>query len=179
MSATFPRSAVIIIGFNNPKDIRECVSALCRATPESDFDVLVCENGGPEAYQELFAELTSSTGPCSTLSKPELLFSPTDRFAEVRCLLLTGRSSRLWIARATQNLGYAGAINAWITSLLHLPGWEGIWVLNPDTEPYPDALSALIAHATSNDKGMIGSTILPEVDRTLVSTVVAGIAGAN
>ena len=169
MSATFPKNAVIIVGYKNSGDVRDCVSALATATAEPDFDILVCENGGVEAFRELFVELTSSNGPCSPLPENgEALFSPTDRLVEIRCLLLVGRSSRLWMARADRNLGYAGAINAWITSLSRFPDWEGIWILNPDTEPYADALKMLVEAATSTHKGMIGSTILRYYDQTRV-----------
>src|SRR5262249_26072066 len=65
------------------------------------------------------------------------------------------------IACATRNLGYAGAINAWIEKLEIVTDWDGVWILNPDTEPHPDALFELARHAIANNKGMVGSTILP------------------
>jgi GT2 family glycosyltransferase len=75
----------------------------------------------------------------------------------LRCRI---RSSNVWIGCATENLGYAGGINAWLYHLLRIPGWKGIWVLNPDTIPDKRALAALIERAELAGKGMVGSTIL-------------------
>jgi GT2 family glycosyltransferase len=48
-------------------------------------------------------------------------------------------------------------------------GWEGIWVLNPDTAPDPNALSELVRRAALANKGMVGSTIVPLKNQGRVS----------
>jgi GT2 family glycosyltransferase len=153
--------AVLIVGFHNPDDIRDCLSALSRAASEPAFDIFVCENGGADAFRRLLAALLSEAGPCDAANDAAITSNPaTSRCTDVRRLRLRGRSSNVWIACATGNLGYAGGINVWLDQLKNVPGWKGIWILNPDTEPDARALAAMVERAETANKGMIGSTIL-------------------
>jgi N-acetylglucosaminyl-diphospho-decaprenol L-rhamnosyltransferase len=160
------RVAVLIVGFRNAQDISACVTALSRATVQPSFDIFICENGGSESFDELYMALAGVQGLCTAVSEdlPQPL-SASGRLLAVRCLALNGRSSRVWIGCAAQNLGYAGGINVWIDRLQHFQGWDGIWVLNPDCEPEPGALGALVNRAVVGKKGMVGSTILSSGDR--------------
>jgi N-acetylglucosaminyl-diphospho-decaprenol L-rhamnosyltransferase len=160
------RVAILIVSFRNPHDVRACLTALSRSTLEPRFDIFVCENGGIESFNELFEALISPQGPCDIIAGSNnlptfLVPSSKDRLVDVKCLALKGRPSRVWIGCATQNLGYAGGVNVWINRLLPVKGWEGLWILNPDSEPEPGALEALVARAIKGNKGMVGSTILP------------------
>jgi N-acetylglucosaminyl-diphospho-decaprenol L-rhamnosyltransferase len=161
------RVAILIVGFRNPQDIDACLNALSLATTEPCFDIFICENGGSDSFQELYKALVSPAGPCIAVSDdlPASLACPSSQLPEVKCLALKRRSARVWIGCAVQNLGYAGGINVWIKRLLPIPGWEGIWILNPDSEPEPGALDALVRRASASHKGMVGSTILPFEDR--------------
>jgi N-acetylglucosaminyl-diphospho-decaprenol L-rhamnosyltransferase len=161
------RVAVLIVGFCNPQDISACVTALSREAVQPSFDIFICENGGSESFDDLYMALAGGQGPCTAVSEdvPQSLISASGRLLDVRCLALNGRSSRVWIGCAAQNLGYAGGINVWIDRLQHFQGWDGIWVLNPDCEPEPGALGALVNRAIGGKKGMVGSTILSFDDR--------------
>ncbi len=157
------RVAVLIVGFRNPEDVCVCLRALARATVQPSFDIFICENGGGELFRKLCSALAGPQGPCTTVSA-DLEHSPISssaRLRDLRCLALKDRTSRVWLGRATQNLGYAGGVNVWIDRLLPIPGWEGIWILNPDAEPEPSALEALVKRAIAGNKGMVGSTIMP------------------
>lgn len=158
------RAAILIVGFRNPQDVHACLTALSHLAPEPGFDVFVCENGGIESFNKLLDSLTDPLGPCDAITGTNddfLISSPKDRLVEIKSLVLKNRRSRVWIARAAQNLGYAGGVNAWINRLLVINGWDGVWVLNPDSEPEPDALRALVERAIQGNKGMVGSTIVP------------------
>jgi N-acetylglucosaminyl-diphospho-decaprenol L-rhamnosyltransferase len=158
------RVAILIVGFRNPQDVSACLTALSSTVAQPSFDIFICENGGGDWFEKLHTMLVSPQGPCSvTLDDP--LISPSDRLLDVRRLALNGRSSRVWIGCAAQNLGYAGGINVWIDRVLQLREWDGVWILNPDCEPEPEALSALVKRAISGGKGMVGSTILSFEDR--------------
>ena len=74
------------------------------------------------------------------------------------------------VAQMSQNLGYAGGVNAWLRPLLSAPEWEAAWVLNPDTMPTPDALAELAAYAGRHAKGMVGSCIINADRKDVVST---------
>lgn len=152
---------VLVVGFHNAGDIRSCLSALSRALPEPSFDVFICENGGRRSYEELCRTLTDIDGPCTpSVDGATSMKLEMSRFTDIRSMNLRTRSSHVWIGCATDNLGYAGGINAWLEQLLHVSGWKGVWILNPDTEPDPSALEALVLHAELAKKGMVGSTIL-------------------
>ncbi|OKO90688.1 hypothetical protein AC629_04325 [Bradyrhizobium sp. NAS80.1] len=162
--------AILIVSFRNPQDVQACLSSLSRSMPEPHFDIFVCENGGSESFNELCDALTDSKGSCTVVSDelPDSLASSSGRLAEVKSLALKDRPSRVWIGRATQNLGYAGGINVWIERLLPISAWQGFWILNPDAEPEPDALHELVERAVAGKKGMVGSTIVPAANRNYV-----------
>lgn len=50
--------AVAIVGYRNTQDICACVAALARST-HGDFEIVICENGGDEAFAGLRAALPS------------------------------------------------------------------------------------------------------------------------
>jgi GT2 family glycosyltransferase len=59
-----------------------------------------------------------------------------------------------------KNLGFAGGVNAGIRSALE-HGAQYVWLLNNDALPRPDALTALVAKATSDPQfGAVGSVLL-------------------
>jgi GT2 family glycosyltransferase len=152
-------SAILIVGFRSSPDIRSCLVALSNISTDTPFDVFICENGGAAAYHGLIRELTGANGPCESCGDNN---QGEDRsgFTELERLRLRGKSANVWVGCAPENLGYAGGINAWLRPLLQTAGWKGVWILNPDTEPYPDALKELVGCAVAGDKAMVGSTIL-------------------
>jgi N-acetylglucosaminyl-diphospho-decaprenol L-rhamnosyltransferase len=156
---------VLIVGFRNPADLTACLAALSDAAIEPNFDVFICENGGVDSYQRVLQELLAPQGPCQHTDEPTLsAMMNSDRFIDIQRLRFRTRPSNVWIGCATGNLGYAGGINAWLHQLQSLSGWKGIWVLNPDTQPHPCALVALVERAETGRKGMVGSTIV-DVER--------------
>jgi GT2 family glycosyltransferase len=86
--------SVAIVGFRNPDDIVRCLDAL-GASSHRDFDVIICENGGPEAYGQLM-----SVAPASLVGGQK-----------VRVLLAPG------------NLGYAGGVNACLNATPDADAW--------------------------------------------------------
>ena len=86
--------AVAIVGFRNPHDIVECLRALAAAT-YPDFEVVICENGGAEAFQALTAQLPADAGP----GRP------------VRAVLASG------------NLGYGGGVNVCLREAPSADAW--------------------------------------------------------
>jgi GT2 family glycosyltransferase/peptidoglycan/xylan/chitin deacetylase (PgdA/CDA1 family) len=162
MNDILPHVAVLIVGYGNPEDIRICLTALARATTNPSFDIYICENAGIEAFAELYNCLVAQDGLCEICQNPTPAHDfSSDRFAELKCLKLKGRATVVWLARSTCNLGYAGGINAWIKQLDRIPGWDGLWILNPDSEPHANALAALVRRAATSHKGMISSTLVP------------------
>jgi N-acetylglucosaminyl-diphospho-decaprenol L-rhamnosyltransferase len=163
------RVAVIVVGFRNAGEVRDCVAALSRATTKN-FDICVCENGGRAAFQnlcEILARDNFAPNPTPSL----FLCSQSTARIDFRNLIsyrLSDNTISLFIGEAPENLGYAGAINAWLRILLDQPMYSGFWILNPDTLPEVDALSEMVKYAKSRSKGMVGSRIVPTSDPSLI-----------
>jgi N-acetylglucosaminyl-diphospho-decaprenol L-rhamnosyltransferase len=149
---------VITVGYRNAQDVLECAGALARSHLTPSFSVYICENGGAKAFDALVAALTSPQGPCPGEDEAVALDAPT--FRRVRRLQLRGPGCTVLVGEATENLGYAGGVNAWLKVLASNPDWRGVWVLNPDSQPTPDALAELVRCAEERGKGMVGSRIL-------------------
>lgn len=123
--------AIAIVGFRNADDIALCLKALARSE-HTDFEVIICENGGPDAFAALSAVLPTA--------------------------LPGGQAVRAVLAPG--NLGYAGGVNRCLEETPNADAW---WVLNPDTEPYPDALALQVARLAKGDCDAVGCTIhLPD-----------------
>lgn len=154
--------AIITVGFRNPRDIKACLNALSLSSSTPDFDIFISENGGLRAYQNLIQGLIDPQGPCIQIegTSPVPRKFGGDRFLDVEQFEMKTRSSRVFIGCTPDNLGYAGGINIWLEQLLKISGWKGVWILNPDAEPEPTALTALIERAENGNKAMVGSTIL-------------------
>jgi N-acetylglucosaminyl-diphospho-decaprenol L-rhamnosyltransferase len=152
---------IIIVGYRNPEDVTECLEALGKAAADPPFDVYICENGGSSSFEALISSLTAARGPCDCDDSSAFDAEKSPRFGRVRSLRLRDRGARVFVAEATENFGYAMAINAWLRILLNLPGWPGVWILNPDTQPDPRALAELVAWAAARRGGMVGSRIVP------------------
>jgi GT2 family glycosyltransferase len=159
---------IIIVGYRNPEDVTECLEALGKSEADPPFDIYICENGGSSAFEALVASLSAVLGPCDGDPSRESGWGKSPRFARVHSLRLRGRDARVLVAEANENLGYAGAINAWLGILLTLPAWPGVWILNPDTQPEARALAELVAWSADRRKGMVGSRIVPSERPDLV-----------
>jgi hypothetical protein len=123
--------AVCIVGFRNPEDIAQCLTALERSS-HRDFEVVICENGGGDAFAKLGAILPPA--------------------------LPAGQSVRAVLASG--NLGYAGGVNVCLKETPRADAW---WILNPDTQPNPEAMAGLVARLARGDCEAVGNTIyLPD-----------------
>jgi N-acetylglucosaminyl-diphospho-decaprenol L-rhamnosyltransferase len=86
--------AVAIVGFCNTDDIVRCLAALT-ASEHRDFEVVICENGGPEAYKRLIVAVPPTLGG--------------------------GQPVR--IMRAPNNLGFAGGVNVCLKETPDADAW--------------------------------------------------------
>jgi len=121
--------AVVIVGYRNIGDIARCLTALEKSTYR-DFEIVVCENGGAEAFAALQSQLPQT--------------------------LLNGQPIRLIMASG--NGGYARGINIAMTESRDADAW---WILNPDTEPSPGAMTALVRRAAQGYDAVGGPIHFP------------------
>jgi hypothetical protein len=161
---------IVIVGFCNASEIRECLTALDAGLPEPAIEVLICENGGPLAHDALVAAL-SDDGPCVAPGTDDV-DAPcgSKKLARTAVFKLRRRGSLVAVAQACENLGFAGAINIWLLHLLTRPDWPGVWILNPDTQPAPDSLTEFVSYARASGKGMISGRILLTEHPNIVQT---------
>jgi N-acetylglucosaminyl-diphospho-decaprenol L-rhamnosyltransferase len=120
--------AVIIVSFHSLSDIVHCLAALEKSTWRR-FRVVICENGGDEAYRKLQGNLPPQL---ETGQPVELLSAPG-------------------------NPGYAGAINLAIDRTAPA---DAYWILNPDTQPDPHALEAMLARLDQGGCSAVGGDLL-------------------
>lgn len=85
---------VAIVGFRNAGDISQCLNAL-GASRHTDIEVVICENGGPEAFDLLVAKLPIN--------------------------LPGGQGVRAILA--PKNLGYAGGVNVCLAETPQADAW--------------------------------------------------------
>ena len=160
---------IIIVSYRNPKDVSQCLAALQELTANISFDIYLCENGGTTAFHILVSSLVEANGPCNhDIANP--IHDQMPQFLQVRYLRLRNRDVRVVVAEAKENFGYGGAINAWLRVLLTLSGWQGVWILNPDTRPEPRALAELVAWSAARRRGMVGSRIVEAAQPEVVQT---------
>jgi N-acetylglucosaminyl-diphospho-decaprenol L-rhamnosyltransferase len=81
-------------------------------------------------------------------------------FLRIQRLRLAPADIPVFVGLPRENLGFPGGVNSWMRLFLSERGWDGVWVLNPDTWPAPDALAELIAFAVERGKGMVQSRIM-------------------
>jgi len=149
-------TALIIVSYRNPEDVRRCLRALRALDPGADFDIFLTENGGMDAYARLIAMLAAEG---LILRAPHGSAAPFSRLAGFNGGWRAGGVA-VWAGLAPENLGYAGGVNLWLRRLEPDPRIDGYWILNPDTLPEPGALSALVARAQSGGFGMVASQMV-------------------
>lgn len=118
--------AACIVGYRNLDDVVRCVAALGRST-HRDLSVVICENGGEAARDELAAVLPATIG--------------------------TGGAV---LVLAADNPGYAGGFNRCVAASPDADLW---WLINPDCEPEPEALAAMLARLGEGDCDAVGATL--------------------
>ena len=163
---------VIIVGYYNAGDVVCCLRALAKARCEPVFDIFVAENGGPVGAAALLAALSDDWQLCSPIRVPDAVRGCAAE-GTIYSFVLAARTcateTRVHVLQMTDNLGYAGAVNACLRPLLRTDDWHAAWILNPDTEPAPSALFELAVYADKHGKGMVGSKIAPQPSTPPVS----------
>lgn len=149
------RIAIVIVGFRCAEAIATCLDRLAQSI-HRDFEVHVIENGGDASFAALLKCVSPHEDPAPA---PGAQADPSGRIVETR-ELQGGGGQRVLLHRASGNLGYAGGINAVIDRIASDPSWSAIWILNPDTEPEPDALAALVRKLADGHYGIIGSRMV-------------------
>ena len=151
--SSFPRVVIVIVATDEAKNLVGCLGSL-NDSIYREFSVVICENGGQEAFDRDVRELSKVSG-----------IVQTDAEADNRLGAVEGQRFHLGqdkrvvrVLRSRENRGYSGGVNFCIAAAG--TDWDFVWVLNPDTFPEVDALGALVRKQAEGDYGMVGSKIV-------------------
>jgi hypothetical protein len=166
-----PRGNVVVavVSFRRPNDIVNCLASL-QYSSLTEFEVIVVENGGTEAFCTLQSALSARYGR-EPHGKPATYLAADPHIANRARLrwdrvLLPGGQPVLLID-AGDNLGYGGAINLALDCIDKDLRWRGVWILNPDTQPAPSALEIVANYAEREGFGLVGSRLVDSVHKTI------------
>ncbi len=149
------QTAIAIVAYRNAEDVRTCLAALARQRAR-DFSVHICENGGLEAFARLVDGLSGMV--TAAADGDDLGGAVADEPVWRGQMVGGGQPIHVICSRA--NRGYAGGINRCIRDAMPDRRWAALWVLNPDTEPHPDALLELLRRAASGSCGIVGGRLV-------------------
>lgn len=137
--------AIVLVAFDNEDDVSSCLKALQLSTYRN-YSVCIVENHSHESFARL-CRLLSESGMAHGAVQSDGGWVGTlfDDYRPVRIL------------SAPDNPGYAGGINR---CLPYTSEADAVWILNPDTEPQPSALSALLARLESGGFGIVGGRLV-------------------
>ena len=154
-----PFTPIVIVSYRTPDDVAACLASLDALQTEfGAIRVYICENGGVAAWSDLCETLVRPDSACALAE--ELSLSFRHDFSRISGLRLRKSGHPVLLGCASENFGYAGGINAWLMPLMAHPGWRGCWILNPDAQVAPEALTALVVHAVDRNLGMVGSRLV-------------------
>lgn len=161
-------TAIVILNWNGWKDTILCLESVFQLKGETQYCVIVCDNGSTDGSLEKIEEwaqgklaitdpeLEASPIPLKIGQKP-MSYKRLDRTESENGELT---SVPLILIETGGNLGFAGGSNVGIRHALRDPQVSHVWLLNNDTVVHPDALSALIERQAAGDApGMVGSTL--------------------
>ncbi|RYG98220.1 MAG: glycosyltransferase family 2 protein [Alphaproteobacteria bacterium] len=147
--------AILIVSYNSYTELLACLSAVSRLA-HRDHAIFICENGSTDSFQKLDAHLADSCSSVSVDTNDPIV--GTARETHYR----TVGGQDIWLLHAATNVGYAGGVNICVRAADRYFRWDAIWILNPDTHPEENALSALVKRGTSQPFAVIGSRLLFE-----------------
>jgi len=146
------RVEVVIVGFRNAGEVRDCLLALDRSD-YPDFGVHICENGGDAAYAAL-CEAVASIGDGLVAEEPG------GRVVARHAARLKGSGREIRLHQAEGNIGYAAGINVCFEAIIADGRYGYVWILNPDTVPEPGAMRALAARQQEGGYGIVGARLV-------------------
>lgn len=157
---TPPPVIVAIVAYGRPQEVVTCLSALARSSFAA-FEVVIAENAGPAAYEALCAALAEHLPDAVEFAQESIADARRagPRALRSRAFALAA-GQRVLVIEAADNLGYGGGVNLALAAIADRPGWRGVWILNPDTEPEPEALARIVEYAEAGPYGLVGCRVV-------------------
>ena len=108
---------ICIVGFRAPDDVARCIDALARQS-HRHFEVVVCENGGPEALQALIAKLPQTLAHGQNVRVIADHSNPGYAGGVNRCIEAAGQADAYWVLNP-DTIAEPGALAAMVARLRH------------------------------------------------------------
>jgi GT2 family glycosyltransferase len=144
-------TCAVVVNWNGWRDTLVCLESLF-ALGGAPMRVIVCDNASTDSSAPELERYLRDRWPQWRPAAGEPGFQnpqPGDSVLSVHLL------------RLSENLGYAGGINAGIQWARTRWTFRGFWLLNNDVQAQPGALEALVAaHGSVPDAGICGSVLL-------------------
>lgn len=154
--------AVILLNYCNPYDTVNCLRALA-AMPEQPRQVIVVDNNSfDDSVALIMRELEAFA--CHSLVREKDI-----------CKLHAPTGTRHILVTRAVNDGFSAGNNVGIKLALRDQMCQAVWLLNTDTLPKPEALSALCRRMSEGDSPcIVGSSLIYAYDRQTVQTFAGG-----
>lgn len=163
---------IILLNYNGWKDTIECLESVLKSDYD-DYQVIVVDNDSPNNSMEYiinWAEgkqevVYDENAPLKYLSQP-FEDKPLAYVYYTKEQALRGgeqeekHKNPMIFIQAGENGGFAAGNNIGMKYALAKDDFAYIWLLNNDTVIEKDTLSSLVAHATKDDLGISGSTLM-------------------
>ena len=156
-NSPLPRVVIAIVATDEAKNLVGCLGSL-KNSIYREFSVVICENGGHEAFERDVRELSEVPGMSEADAELDDRLGAGLGAAEGRRFRLGEDGRVVRILRSRENRGYSGGVNFCIAAAG--TDWDFIWVLNPDTFPEPNAIGALVRRQAEGGYGIVGSKIV-------------------
>lgn len=160
---------IIILNWNNPSDTIYCLNSIIDNISNTQFKIIVCDNGSKDNSLEQFSYWYSNAKTRSDyLKDSEFQLIDINNIAETK----TNSNKGVYLIDIKENLGYAKGNNIGIQFALNQSDTEYVWILNNDTEVECDSLNEMLAKFKQNERlGICGSKLIDFHDRERVQGV--------
>lgn len=140
---------IVIVSYCSGDYVLECLDTILASTSQQ-FKVVVCDNASPDNTVELLRAWARRTqADFADHAYEDGKTVPFDDFGAVTLL------------RLSDNLGFAGGVNAGIKALEPHDAVDLFWILNPDCQVHRDSVTAYRAYADANPGfGLMGSRLI-------------------
>ncbi|RII31394.1 MAG: glycosyltransferase family 2 protein [Geobacter sp.] len=163
-----PKVYIIIVNWNGWRDTIECLESVFRLNYQN-YTVIVCDNDSTDCSIEHISAWANgclnswvkTDNPLRTLTYPPIdkpiPFRNHKSTSEYDC---NRHEVPLVFIKNSQNLGFAGANNVALRSILNTDYFDYVWLLNNDTVVHPDSLNQQVAKMMNRvEAGICGSTL--------------------
>jgi len=165
---------IILLNYNGWKDMIECLESVLKSDYEN-YQIIVVDNDSPnnsmkyiinwaEGKQEVIYDVNSQLKQLSQPFEPKpleyVLYTKEEALKGGDKEKESKLNNPIIFIQSDENGGFAAGNNIGINYALAKDDFEFVWLLNNDTVIKKDSLSTLVNHASKENIGICGSTLM-------------------